>query len=564
MTKTKFIISALLAFALMSNANAQTDWHHYPYTPSGSLISFATDEGVHSDASVTMEWWYLNFMLVGGVNDIYTGMLCYFRPLPLRIFNIGNVSTGEFYENAIPALGSYTFATGHLQLTYDYSLSDIHDFWRWTYPDDSATFKYVLFAENPGDGCALNLTITSNKSPLIVGGNGWVGLGDTGDSSFYYSLSNMRVTGSVDCGFWHDTITSGIVWLDRQWGPFIVNPESQYEWFSIQVDRIGATIGSPTSSSAEFNIWQLFADTSFLPSGPTGYMSNMRIGDSFSDTTSQFIFERLAYWKDPDGERYFSHGWRYIDTLHNTCLEFFPMLENQMVTVAIMHYWEGGCFCSGIANGIDVEGVAFAELPRRTSHDIDPPDAPTSLSGTPSSGHVVLTWHSAVPGTYPIGGYRLYRASGTRVYGNYIATTNDTFFVDLTPPAGSIRYWVSSFDNQTGVSASRHAGPVVVSTVGIENDDKIIEGFVIGAFPNPFNSSCEISVLGSRFSVCEIKIFDIEGKLVEGLGEPNTENRTPITKFIWHPAPSISSGIYLVRATATNGQVIAKRIVYMK
>ena len=112
-------------------------------------------------------------------------MVCYFRPIPLRILNIGNATTGEFYDNAIPALGDYTFSDGHLELTYDFTILDIHDYWRWTYPNDSSTFSYVLNATNPSQGNALKLTLTSNKSPLIVGGDGWVGIGDGADSSYY-------------------------------------------------------------------------------------------------------------------------------------------------------------------------------------------------------------------------------------------------------------------------------------------------------------------------------------------------------------------------------------------
>jgi len=563
MTKAKLVFPALLAFALAASLNAQTDWHRYPYTPVGSLVSFAADEGVHSDASVTMEWWYLNFMVVGGVGDIYTGMLCYFRPLPLRIINIGNVSTGEFYDNAIPALGSYSFATGHLELTYTYSLLGISDFWRWTYPDDSTTFKYTLFAENPGDGCALSLTITSNKPPLIVGGDGWLALGGSGDSSFYYSFTNMRVEGSVDCGFWHDTITSGIVWLDRQWGPFTVNPESDYEWFSIQVDELGATIGSPTPNSSEFNIWQLFVDWTYLPPGPEGRMVNMRFGDTLSDTTSRFIFERLGYWKDPSGERYYSHGWRYIDTLHNTCLEFFPMLEDQMVDVAIMRYWEGGCFCSGIANGVDVEGVAFAELPRRVSHMIYPPAAPTGLSGNSSFGQVTLTWHPAAPGTYPVAGYRIYRAADGMVYGDYVATTGDTFFVDAVPPAGNIRYWVSSFDDRTGTTASVCAGPAVIETMDIVGNGTPIADFAIDVFPNPFNSSCEIRVSGIGQQESGIEIYDLRGNRVAEFALAARYPLPATPSFIWCPDESITSGVYVVRAKIGE-QTITKHIAYIK
>ena len=87
------------------------------------------------------------------------------------------------------------------------------------------------------------------------------------------------------------------------------------------------------------------------------------------------------------------------------------------------------------------------------------------------------------------------------------------------------------------------------------------EDIAITAYPNPFNSAVTIrfSVLGSGFS--RIEIFDINGKMVGSLGAPITDNRTPITEFVWMPDESIGSGIYLVRIKGTNA---ATKIIYMK
>ncbi len=44
----------------------------------------------------------------------------------------------------------------------------------------------------------------------------------------------------------------------------------------------------------------------------------------------------------------------------------------------------------------------------------------------------------------------------------------------------------------------------------------------------------------------------------------STKSRQMRGQFIWTPAKSIPSGIYLVRATMDDGQTITKRIVYVK
>ena len=114
------------------------------------------------------------------------------------------------------------------------------------------------------------------------------------------------------------------------------------------------------------------------------------------------------------------------------------------------------------------------------------------------------------------------------------------------------------------------------------------QAFDIFAYPNPFNSSCEIGIdVEARLPrpyATQIEIFDLNGKLINSLtlspspderereeksfshsmgeGVPTESGR--MREYVWTPAPSISSGIYLVRATAQDGQTVTKRIVYLK
>ena len=101
----------------------------------------------------------------------------------------------------------------------------------------------------------------------------------------------------------------------------------------------------------------------------------------------------------------------------------------------------------------------------------------------------------------------------------------------------------------------------------------------ISAYPNPFNSSVKITISysadiaeNSALKEMTIMVCDIRGNIVytncmRGL-PTSTNNRhremSPTSRtFIWRPDKSISSGIYLVRASI-DGQIITKRIVYIK
>jgi len=127
------------------------------------------------------------------------------------------------------------------------------------------------------------------------------------------------------------------------------------------------------------------------------------------------------------------------------------------------------------------------------------------------------------------------------------------------------------------------------------------EVFEINAHPNPFNSAVSITVdcQGLINQPLTVEIFDLNGRRVAELPEYgtvgvghspalNADTRTnerdgikpsPTAKaVVWSPAPSLPSGVYLVRAlvgelpsplrqangTAGSGNVATKRIVYLK
>jgi len=117
--------------------------------------------------------------------------------------------------------------------------------------------------------------------------------------------------------------------------------------------------------------------------------------------------------------------------------------------------------------------------------------------------------------------------------------------------------------------------------VKLSPDDGIVENVLpaqveINVSPNPFNSSCAITVSDgrglARQTLTNIKIYDLRGNVVKclnhgfnglnglhGCPTPNTQNGA----FIWTPDESISSGVYLIKATIGD-RTITKRAILMK
>ncbi|MCD6417851.1 T9SS type A sorting domain-containing protein [bacterium] len=87
----------------------------------------------------------------------------------------------------------------------------------------------------------------------------------------------------------------------------------------------------------------------------------------------------------------------------------------------------------------------------------------------------------------------------------------------------------------------------------VKNIPKKPKDIEINVFPNPFNSSCEITVPARG----EITIYDLQGNTIYK-SEFDGKN------MIWSPAASIPSGIYLVRAKFSDGTSITKRVFYTK
>jgi len=97
----------------------------------------------------------------------------------------------------------------------------------------------------------------------------------------------------------------------------------------------------------------------------------------------------------------------------------------------------------------------------------------------------------------------------------------------------------------------------------------------IRCFPNPFNSSVRISIDAPVGAYCntplQIEIYDINGKKVfaESVGathaSPASTDKACLvpTEFVWSPAPSVPSGIYLIKAKM-GMNIIRKKIIFLR
>ena len=180
-------------------------------------------------------------------------------------------------------------------------------------------------------------------------------------------------------------------------------------------------------------------------------------------------------------------------------------------------------------------------------------------------------------GGYIIVGYTYSYGIGTPDSSNvYLVKTDSEGYVEWEHtyggPGEDKGYSVSQTDDGGYIIAGvydqgPHTDVYLIKTDSLGNVDWIREPGMkpqeisMNVYPNPFNSSCQITVdVGAfRETPLQIEIFDLRGNLVGAL------NLTPLQNgaAIWQPDEEIGSGIYLVRATVGE-KTTTKRIVLIR
>ncbi len=175
-----------------------------------------------------------------------------------------------------------------------------------------------------------------------------------------------------------------------------------------------------------------------------------------------------------------------------------------------------------------------------------------------------IVWQECLGGSYDDEAYSIQQTSdgGFIVAGK--SSSND----------GDVSGWHEGYD---GVSPTSDYWIVKLSPEDDVAEDSGIstgrDAITITAFPNPFNSSCKIFAPAEA----KIEIYDLRGNVIseqsrpvgiatgqDATGQGETAPCSAQRTFIWHPDENISTGVYLIKATTTDGLSTIKRIVYLK
>jgi 4-hydroxybenzoate polyprenyltransferase len=204
-------------------------------------------------------------------------------------------------------------------------------------------FSYEIHVENPG--ISLDLRMTAEKPPLLVGGSGRVSLGEAGDS-YYYSQTRLKVVGRLTLNS-VETEISGIGWIDRQWGDWAFTELAGWEWLSVQLDC---------------GIDLLFSELYCAGSDdPPIQVLNIMDADGRQECGQSCRVHRLP--EEPlsaaDGEK--PREWKVTIPEKDIELTIEPTVTDQVLHQGL---WEGSCTVEGRVGQEPVYGRAFAEVLR--------------------------------------------------------------------------------------------------------------------------------------------------------------------------------------------------------
>jgi fibronectin type 3 domain-containing protein len=216
-----------------------------------------------------------------------------------------------------------------------------------------------------------------------------------------------------------------------------------------------------------------------------------------------------------------------------------PTIPDQVVNVFLFKFWEGATKVKGVVENKNVDGIGFAELVASHSTEILTPSIPQGLTVSAYPDHNTIRWEASTPGTYPLGGYRVYRSNSDDGHWKYIASTTDLFYHDYSATQDSaFFYTVSSFDNQSSTSASNYAGPIPVEIKDFQSTINAIK-----IHPNPADGLFSIEC--SEKEKFEIKLYTLTGKLAIQKNLSGQENKIDIS--------SLPNDIYMVVIISVNG-----------
>ncbi|MEO6326837.1 MAG: lipocalin-like domain-containing protein [Thermoanaerobaculia bacterium] len=326
---------------LLTGGRAETAEKRFAFDPARPL-AFPRDHGAHDDARI--EWWYVTGHLRDARGRESGYQLTFFRtgvfdtapaaggsPLQARDLYLAHFAITD-------ASGSFRFAERAHRTGIAAGASagrlDVHNE-DWSLQELGGSL--VLEARR-GWGAELerlSLILTPEKPLVLHGDRGLSRKGTEPDAvSRYVSFTRLKTAGWRTRGDVSEPV-EGSSWLDHEWGPGVLGPESAgWDWFALQLE-----------DGRELMLYRIRARSGSASPFSSGTLVR-KDGTAVALTSSDFTIEETARWKSPRSGATYPARWVLRVPRESLALEVVPLVADQeLVTPGSTHvtYWEGAC-----------------------------------------------------------------------------------------------------------------------------------------------------------------------------------------------------------------------------
>jgi predicted secreted hydrolase len=331
-------------------------------------LEFPADHGPHLDYQT--EWWYYTGNLVTDRGQRFGYQLTFFRralaPPPLRAeresawaadqvymahFALTDVAGRRYqafegFARGAAGLAGAQAAPYHVWLE-DWQVEEVEPGVMRMHARTGYRDRHPV---QPQEGLALDLMLVDRKGPILHGDRGYSPKGpQTGNASYYYSLTRLETSGTVQLGAASYKV-SGLSWMDHEWSTSgLTADQVGWDWFSIQVDD-GSELMVFQLRKEDGSIDPFSSGTFIAPDGST-----RRLG------RDEFEIRIEATWRSPRTGATYPARWTVIVPAEGLELKIEPHLADQELTVSHA-YWEGAVRVEGERASHPVRGNGYVEM----------------------------------------------------------------------------------------------------------------------------------------------------------------------------------------------------------
>jgi predicted secreted hydrolase len=303
----------LLAAVLLAAAggDARVAPVYAPVT-AGAGLAFPRDHGAHP--AFRTEWWYVTGWVQTGDGKPMGFQVTFFRTRP----DVDQANPSAFAARQVlfahaaladPAVGRLLHDQRVARAGFglaEASETDgrvVIDDWSLSRGGDD---RWRTRAGGPD--FALDLTFAPTQPPLLQGQGGFSRKGPaSGQASYYYSLPQMAVSGTVTRGGKAQKV-SGSAWLDREWSSTLLDPAAVgWDWAGINLPDGAALTAFQVRDAAGKPVWAggswRRADGRLTPLGPGDVTFRALRRWRSPRTSALYPVEQAITVRLPDGER---------------------------------------------------------------------------------------------------------------------------------------------------------------------------------------------------------------------------------------------------------------------